>query len=129
MRLRRARKLHYAGILSGRDRWFTSTSRSDTNWASFISGLDERVVCGIIHITPHRRSRLAQTPRKDKASALRRHHALNPRAHAVSDSAFTSGNDFFDARDLVQVKYEMLRRVNEDGELVTQAAADFGFSR
>src|SRR6202022_3102122 len=82
-----------------------------------------------MHITEHRRSRLAETPRDEKAAALRRHHALNPRAQTVSDSAFTSGNDFFDARDLVQVKYEMLRRVNEDGQPVTQAAADFGFSR
>jgi len=72
---------------------------------------------------------LAETPREDKAMALRRHHALNPRAQTVSDSAFTSGNDFFDARDLVQVKYEMLRRVRENGEAVSQAAADFGFSR
>ena len=68
-------------------------------------------------------------PPEDKAVALRRHHALNPRPQAVGDSAFTSGNAFFDPRDLVQVKYEMLRRVKEDGEPVTQAAADFGFSR
>ena len=72
---------------------------------------------------------MAETPPEDKAAALRRHHALNPRPQAVGDSAFTSGNAFFDPRDLVQVKYEMLRRVNEDGEPVTQAAADFGFSR
>ena len=72
---------------------------------------------------------MAETPREDKAMALRRHHALNPRPQAVGDSAFNSGNVFFDARDLVQVKYEMLRRVNEDGEPVTQAATDFGFSR
>ena len=72
---------------------------------------------------------MAETPRDEKAVALRRHHALNPRAQAVSDSAFTSGNDFFDPRDLVQVKYEMLRRVREDGQAVSQAATDFGFSR
>jgi transposase len=47
----------------------------------------------------------------------------------VADAAFTSGNPFFDARDLVQVKYEMLRRVREDGAHVSRAAADFGFSR
>ncbi|MBO0701315.1 MAG: helix-turn-helix domain containing protein [Candidatus Dormibacteraeota bacterium] len=67
--------------------------------------------------------------REDKNSALRRHHALNPRPQAVTDSAFTSGNPFFDSRDLVQVKYEMLRRVREDREPVSRAAADFGFSR
>ena len=73
---------------------------------------------------------MAETPFDDKASALRRSHAFNPRSQTVGDSAFTSsGNKFFDARDLVQVKYEMLRRVKEDGEPVTQAAADFGFSR
>lgn len=72
---------------------------------------------------------MAETPRDDKADALRRHHALNPRPRGVSDSAFTSDNTFFDARDLVQVKYEMLRRVREEGQAVSHAAADFGFSR
>lgn len=72
---------------------------------------------------------MAKTPGDDKAAALRRHHALNPRPHLVSDSAFTSDNTFFDARDLVQVKYEMLRRVRADGQAVSRAAADFGFSR
>jgi len=82
-----------------------------------------------MQITLHWRFGLAETPREDKASALRREHALNPRPQAVTDSAFSSGNTFFDSRDLVQVKYEMLRRVREDGQAVTQAAADFGFSR
>lgn len=67
--------------------------------------------------------------REDKNSALRHHHALNPRPQAVTDSAFNSGNPFFDPRDLVQVKYEMLRRVRQDSELVSRAATDFGFSR
>jgi transposase len=34
-----------------------------------------------------------------------------------------------DARDLVQVKYEMVRRVRIDGESVSSSAAAFGFSR
>ena len=53
---------------------------------------------------------------------------LNPRPEAVRDEEFVS-SEFFDARDLVQVKYEMVRRVRVDGEPVTQAAAAFGFSR
>ena len=65
----------------------------------------------------------------DKAAALRRHHALNPRPDAVSDPAFGSGDPFFDRRDLVQVKYEMLRRAREEGQPVSRAAAAFGFSR
>lgn len=65
----------------------------------------------------------------DKEAALRRHHALNPRPDGVSDPGFRSGDPFFDARDLVQVKYEMLRRALEDGSTVSDAAAAFGFSR
>ena len=64
-----------------------------------------------------------------KASALRQHHALNPRPSRVRDPAFGGGNPFFDANDLVQVKYEMLRRVREDGQRVSEASATFGFSR
>ena len=65
----------------------------------------------------------------EKRAALRRHHALNPRPQAVRDAAFSQGSPFFDPEDLVQVKYEMLRRVREEGERVTQASAAFGFSR
>ena len=64
-----------------------------------------------------------------KLAALRRHHAQHPRPDAVRDSAFTSGNPFFDRRDLVQVRYEMLRRVREEGQSVTGTAAAFGVSR
>ena len=64
-----------------------------------------------------------------KVSALRDHRALNPKPNTVHDPAFVSGNSFFDARDLVQVKYEMLRRVRQEGQRATQAAASFGLSR
>jgi len=40
-----------------------------------------------------------------------------------------SDNPFFDARDLVQVKYEMLRCVERDGESVVKASTVFGLSR
>ena len=71
----------------------------------------------------------APKPGPDKASALRRHHALNPRPGQVADPAFNGANTFFDPEDLVQVKYEMLRRVREDGLAIAQASAAFGFSR
>lgn len=67
--------------------------------------------------------------RDEKEEALRRHHALNPRPERVEDESFRSDNLFFDPRDLVQVKYEMLRSVREKGSTVTQAAGSFGFSR
>jgi len=68
-------------------------------------------------------------PEDPKRAALRRHRCLNPQPQAVTDPAFRSGNPFFDARDLVQVKYEMLRRVRQEGQPVSQAAAGFGLSR
>jgi transposase len=68
-------------------------------------------------------------PEDDKSAALRAHRALNPRPETVADPAFLAGAPFFDARDLVQVKYEMLRRVQWEGRPVTEAARSFGFSR
>ena len=65
----------------------------------------------------------------DKVAALRLAHALHHQAALVTDPAFGAGQSFFDARDLVQVKYEMLRRVHVDGHSVSQAAHAFGFSR
>ncbi len=63
-----------------------------------------------------------------KVAALRETRSLNPRPEAVADAAF-AGAEFLDARDLVQVKYEMVRRVRLEGEPVARAAARFGFSR
>ena len=48
--------------------------------------------------------------------------------HTVLDPLFQM-YDFFDAQDLLQVKYEMLRRVRCDSWSVTQATQEFGFSR
>jgi transposase len=63
-----------------------------------------------------------------KVIFLEQHGALNPRPEGVLDELF-SRSDFFDPRDLIQVKYEMLRRVRKDSLPVTQASAAFGFSR
>lgn len=72
---------------------------------------------------------MSAAPDNDKTTFLRRHHALNPRPEGVTDPAFRSGDSFFDAQDLVQVKYEMLRRAREEGSTVSDAAAAFGLSR
>ena len=71
---------------------------------------------------------MAKRPPDAKARALRAHGCLNPHPETVRDELFLS-NAFFDPRDLLQVKYEMLRRVREDGLPVSQAAARFGVSR
>jgi len=64
-----------------------------------------------------------------KLAALRAEHAAHPHPDTVRDPAFASGDPFFDPRDLVQVRYEMLRRVREEGRSVTTTAAAFGVSR
>ena len=63
-----------------------------------------------------------------KLGALQQQGTLNPRPKDVRDELFLQ-DDFFDPRDLVQVKYEMLRRVQTEGKSVTGASANFGFSR
>lgn len=63
-----------------------------------------------------------------KTDALRQHGCLHPHPEKVTDELFAA-SEFFDARDLVQVKYEMLRRVRVDGRPVSDSAARFGLSR
>lgn len=63
-----------------------------------------------------------------KADALSSTGALNPRPGAVKDELFL-GSDFFDRRDLVQVRYEMVRRVRTDGRPIAETATRFGVSR
>ncbi len=65
----------------------------------------------------------------EKLRALRESHTLHPHPDQVRDPLFTSGSAFFDPRDLVQVKYELLRRVRVDGSSVSQATALFALSR
>ncbi len=65
----------------------------------------------------------------EKLTFLRQSHTLHPHPERVHDPLFTSGSPFFDARDLVQVKYELLRRVRVDGYSVSDATALFALSR
>ena len=67
-------------------------------------------------------------PSAAKRRILQQQGNLNPHPDAVTDPLFLH-EPFFDPHDLVQIKYEMLRRVQSEGQSVTQAAAAFGFSR
>ena len=64
-------------------------------------------------------------PKEDALAATR---CLNPHPEQVTDAEFLA-SDFFDARDAVQVKYEMVRKVKAGGAPVTETAAAFGYSR
>lgn len=68
------------------------------------------------------------TKRDTKAKLLDRQGALNRHPERVQASWFQA-DGFFDARDLVQVKYEMLRHVNTEGAKKAEAAELFGLSR
>jgi transposase len=67
-------------------------------------------------------------PRDSKSRALWKHGALHTRPERVCDPLFQH-SEFFDPRDLVLVKYEMLRRARVEGQSVATAARAFGFSR
>ncbi|MGO9949026.1 MAG: helix-turn-helix domain-containing protein [Steroidobacteraceae bacterium] len=63
-----------------------------------------------------------------KTKALLAEGTLNPTPEKVSDPKFLE-NEFFDPRDVVQVKYEMLRRVSIEKAPVTLATEEYGVSR
>jgi transposase len=63
-----------------------------------------------------------------KADALREEGTLNPAPEKVRDPKFRE-NEFFDPRDAVQVKYEMLRRVSVENASVTEASDEYSVSR
>jgi len=55
-----------------------------------------------------------------KLEALREEGTLNPTPDEVHDPKFQE-NEFFDPHDIVQVKYEMLRRVSVENASVSAA--------
>ncbi|MES9901182.1 MAG: helix-turn-helix domain-containing protein [Sedimenticola sp.] len=72
---------------------------------------------------------MTKLPRSNpKQQSLRAQGVLHRRPEAVTDEPFLQ-LDFFDPHDLLQVKYEMLRRVEKEGYSVSAAAAAFGLSR
>lgn len=65
---------------------------------------------------------------KEKKQILNKRGCLNPKPQQVKDELFEK-YDFFDPEDLIQVKYEMLRRVKKNGWKIKRASKTFGFSR
>jgi len=73
---------------------------------------------------------MARRPHREhpKSVALREAGALNAHPERVRDPAFAA-HEFFDPRDRVQVKYEMLRRHRLEGQPVADVARTFQISR
>jgi transposase len=67
-------------------------------------------------------------PSNSKVQSLRLRGSLNRHPEKVADPLFAT-SDFFDPSDLVQVKYEMVRRVQMDHQTISGSAASFGFTR
>lgn len=63
-----------------------------------------------------------------KTDTLKETGTLNTDPQSVRDPKFQQG-EFFDPLDLVQVKYEMLRRVSMDNASITDATGEYGFCR
>jgi transposase len=63
-----------------------------------------------------------------KVAVLEATGSLNPRPEKVTDVVFLA-SPFCDPRDLVQVKYEMVRRVRVDNVPVAEATRAFGYCR
>jgi transposase len=104
------------------------------DWILLIVCLDEMTRSVINHITYWKLGggninvSDEQNRRRTKVENLAQEGTLNPAAGKVRDPKFQEGG-FFDPRDVVQVKYEMLRRVSVEKASITDVSDDFGVSR
>lgn len=93
---------------------------------------------GIMRLTPRYMRRIyiytfihrePGMPKRDaKTQTLKELGVFNPHSERVAAPLFQA-SAFFDPRDLVQVKYEMLRRVRVEGASKAETAVLFGVSR
>jgi transposase len=96
--------------------------------------LDKDSASGVYYITisvlgsPEFSVPASNDSKRSKIDALRDEGTLNPTPEKVHDPKFRDG-DFFDPRDAVQVKYEMLRRVSVEKTSITNASDEYGVSR
>lgn len=92
------------------------------------------VLCHIIkktHMAVHSKKNRTATgsrQRTRRQQALRAQGATHPHPEAVTDPLFRD-SAFFDPDDLMQVKYEMLRSVQQEERSVVEAAQVSGLSR
>ena len=63
-----------------------------------------------------------------KGEKLRQTGNTYPRPERIKDPLFLA-NPFFDSRDLLQVRYEMVRRVDVERQGIAKTARDFGVTR
>jgi len=100
--------------------------------------LTSTILCGIINLSIciakifQKEIIMANSKKKtnDKIERLKNSGTFNAHPEKIIDSLFLDGSlEFFDPNDLVQVKYEMLRSVEKEGDSISDAAKRYGFSR
>ncbi len=90
---------------------------------TFITDLRQNLIYELGRQMPTKRK--SESP---KAKALLEEGTLNPNPEKVRDPKFQQ-NEFFDPRDIVQVRYEMLRHVSIENTSVADATEEYGVSR
>jgi len=70
----------------------------------------------------------AESDRQAKRNALQATGTFNVRSAQVRHTSFQQ-SEFFDAEDLLQLKYETLRALEAEGYSIARAATEFGLSR
>jgi transposase len=70
----------------------------------------------------------AESDHQTKRQALQSTGTFNSRSAQVRHALFQE-SEFFDAEDLLQLKYETLRALEAEGYSIAQAATEFGLSR
>ena len=71
---------------------------------------------------------MTKQPDKNKISVLQKQGTLNPFPDKVQDPLFQD-KIFFDPYDIVQVKYELIRKIQVDKISISYASKSFGVSR
>ena len=87
-------------------------------------------ICSVMYVIRGTHMPRRSKPRLEdpKVVALRSSGTLHPHPESIHDEAFST-DEFFDRRDRLQVKYEMLRRHRVERRPVTEVAVTFGASR
>jgi transposase len=86
------------------------------------------VIMIIINITFIKVKMMPMDTAEERKQRLRKEGTLHPNPERVK-AELLAQSPFFDAHDLVQMKYEMLRSVTVDQQSVAGAATTFGLSR
>ena len=94
--------------------------------------LEKNIIDAYYYMNTIFRQEPTMKPNHDKTGKqqrLQQAGTLNATPEKILDPMFTVAGDFFDAQDLLQVRYEMIRLVRTEHATLAEAAKRFGVSR